>query len=291
MIMTSMLRSMPTRIFRDSAAVACVTAALLAGPSLAQPRRDGPPPAQNDSADRMRDRVEARLDEIRKEEALLQDALRALDNGEPPAGVLRDVMRGARDERLGRFGDGPEERPIDLAELTPERRAEILNFVKEMTPPLGERIERELRESPERADAIYLRLAPRVLPQIELRERDPELFDLRAESMRLDWQIRAASMALRRAGDENAASARERLKGLVAKRVDLTMKERSLMIDRFDRRIAAMREELAEERSRRDAIVEEKLGEIERGEGPGADEHDRRGGPPGRREGRPDRGP
>jgi hypothetical protein len=293
--MTTKPRSLVVRLVSTSAAVACVTAALLAGEAGAQPRRADapppPPPSQVESADRMRERVEARLAEVRKEEALLQDALRALDQGEPPASVFRDVMRGARDERFERFGDGPDERPIELGELTPERRSEIMAFINEMTPQLGERIERELEENPDRADAIFMRLAPRVLPQIELRERDPELFDLRAASMRLDWQIRAGAMAMRRAqGEEATAEARERLKGLIAQRVDLTIKERALMIDRFERRVASMREDLAKERERSDAIVEEKLGEIERGEFRGPDDRDRRGGPPGRRDGRPDRG-
>lgn len=290
--MTTKPRSFLCRLIRAGAAAACVSAALLAGEAGAQPRRDTPPPPQAESADRMRERVEARLREIRNEEAILQDALHALDKGEPPAGVLRDVMRAARDERFERFGDGPDERPVDLAELTPEKRAAILNFVRETTPQLAERIEGELEENPDRADAIFLRLAPRVLPQIELRERDPELFDLRAASMRLDWQIRAGAMAMRRAqGEQATADARARLKGLVAQRVDLTITERALMIDRFQRRIASMREELAGERERRDAIVDKKLSEIERGEFRGPDERDRRAGPPGRRDGRPDRAP
>lgn len=263
-------------------------ASLFTSPSLAQPRREGPPPTQAESAERMRNRVEERLEEIRKEATILEEALRAIDEGEPPMRVLRDLVREERDQGVGRFGDRDDEREIDIADLTPERRAEILNFVKEMTPTLGERIERDLRDNPERADMIYMRLAPRVLPQIELRERDPELFDIRAESMRLDWQIRGAAIGMRRAEGEEAGPARERLKSLIGQRVDLTMKERALMIDRFEQRIATMREELAKERERRDAIVEEKVADIERGEMRGP-EGERRGGPPGRRDDGPDR--
>ena len=290
--MTTKPRSFVVRLVGASAALACVSASLLAGEPDVQPTRGDPPPSQVEPGERMRERVEARLAEVRKEEALLQDALRSLDNGEPPAGVLRDAMRGAREERVGRWGEGPPEREVDLEDLTPERRAEILAFVNETTPQLGERIARELEDNPDRADAIFMRLAPRVLPQIELRERDPELFDLRAASMRLDWQIRAAAIGMRRADEgEPKAEARDRLKALIAQRVDLTMKERALMIDRFERRVASMREELAQERERRDSIVEEKLGEIERGEFRGPDERDRRGGHPDRRDGRPDRAP
>jgi hypothetical protein len=242
-------------------AAACVAAVLLGTPAMAQPDRrpdDAPRLAPRMDGEGLRARLEARLAETRREEAALQEALTAIDNGEPPPQVMRDLMRDSRER-------GGEDRPIDPAELTPERRAQILNFLRETTPQLADRVERELRDRPDQADRIYARLAPRVIPQIELRERDPELYGIRADSMRLDWRIRQAAITARNAPASARAESRGVLLALVRERVDLAIRERALMLDRFEKRIEGMREDLQSERDRRDEIVAEKVDELERG--------------------------
>lgn len=269
-------------------AATCVAAMPLGapGPALAQPARHAAPPGERPadgalSPDRVRDRIESRLSELRAEEAMLQGALKELDSGEPPMRVARELFRHAREERAGPFEGGPDDREVDPAELTAEKRAAMLAFLRDATPQLAERVERELKANPERADEIYLRMAPRVLPQMELRERDPDLFDLRAKSMRLDWQIRAAAVRLRGTEGDERDAARESLSALVRERVDLTLRERALMLDRFERRLADMRKGLADERARQDQIIAEKVDELMNGDVPPPPRPDADAGPRG----------
>ncbi len=261
-----MRRTHRTNSFLICMAVACVAAVQFGAASLAQPG-GGPPRGDQDrggqrfDGENLRERLEARLAETRREEAALQNALEALDRGEPAPQVVRGLMRDPREQRG--FGDrDAQDRSIDPAELTPERREQILNFLRETAPPLAERVERELRENPDQADRIYGRLAQRVIPEIELRERDPEMFEIRLQSMRLDWRIRQAAFRSRNNQD---GEGRDALLALVRERVDLTIRERAMMLDRFEKRIERMREELDAEMSRRDEIVAEKVDELERG--------------------------
>jgi hypothetical protein len=243
-------------------AAACVAAMLLGTPASAQPDRrpdDAQRTAPRMDGEGLRARLEARLAETRREEAALQEALTAIDNGEPPPQVMRELMRDSREPR------GDEGARVNPEDLTPERRAQILKFLRETAPPLADRVERELRERPDQADRIFGRLAPRVIPQIELRERDPELFAIRVESMRLDWRIRQAAVAARNAAPSARSEARDALLQLVGDRVDLAIRERALMLDRFEQRIEGMREDLQSERERRDEIVAEKFDDLERG--------------------------
>lgn len=241
-------------------AVACVAAVQLGAATLAQPG-GGPPrgeqdrPGQRFDGGDLRARLEARLAETRREEAVLQNALEAIDRGEAPPQIVRGLMRDRADR-------GDDDRQFDPAELTPERREQILAFLRETAPPLAERVERELRENPDQADRIYGRLAPRVIPEIELRERDPEMFEIRMQSMRLDWRIRQAAF---RSRNNREGEGHDALLALVRERVDLTIRERALMLDRFEKRIERMRTELDAELARRDEIVAEKVDELERG--------------------------
>lgn len=251
---------------RTTLAVVCVAAAgMTAGPAAAQPDRArvGAPSATDISPERLRARIESRLTELRAEEASLESALRSLDEGAPPPRVVREFFHEQR------RGDAPRE--ITDEDLTPQRREAMISFLRDTTPLIAERVERELANRPEQADAIFRRLAPRVLPQIELRERDPELFDLRARAMRLDWRIRQVA-GKARSGDEEAL---DELESLIAERVDATLEERAVMLARFERRIESMREDLESERNRRDGIVAEKVAEIQRG--PARDAQPRRG--------------
>lgn len=255
----------------------------------AQPHRERPEPPPDPAFDApahdagpLRERIRARLEQTVAQEGALRDALAALDRGEDPRTVAQDLFRRAHDERE----PGPPPREVTLDELTPEKRQEILAFVREVMPQLGARVDRELDENPDRADEIFLRLAPRVLPQIELRAKDPEMFDLRAESMRLDWRIRQAALRAHEAPDADREVAVDALRALVGERIDLTLRERALMIDRFEARLAEMRAELETDRANRDALVNEKVRELER-PAPRGERPRRRDDAPQRREPRP----
>lgn len=251
--------------------------------AAAQPGREGPPPARDRSedatlpgpatmsADALRERLERRLLELQQEEAAIVRAQAELQRGASPGEVMRGLMRDRAFGAAERLRDGPGPRgaqePAEV-EYDPQRLREMLRFLRETAPQIADRVEAEIVDDPERAEQVYRRMAPRMLPQMEMRERDPELFTLRADSMRLDWQIRQAAQRVQRVRSANQPPAGEldaannALRGLIAQRIDLTARERAVMIDRLERRVAEMRRELEESPRGREEQVEQIYQEV-----------------------------
>ena len=289
-----------------AALLACITlsAAAVAQPARPEARRQGPAPAQQRAedapppappapptpasppamtAEALRERLDRRLLELQQEEAAIVRAQSELQRGVAPGEVMRTLMRDRAFTAVERFRDGPGPRGQEEhaeVEYDPQRLREMMRFLRETAPQVAERIEAEILDNPDRAEQVYRRMAPRMLPQMEMRERDPEMFSIRAESMRLDWQIRQVAQSVRRVNAASDAPAEESarvnaiLRELVAKRVDIAQRERALMIDRLEQRVASMRADLTTSAADRDSEVDQKVRELL------ADERDPRPRPP-----------
>lgn len=267
-----------------AALLACITlsAAAVAQPARPEPRRQSPaqaqqraedatPPAPPASAsppamtaEALRERLDRRMLELQQEEAAIARAQSELQRGVAPGEVMRTLMRDRAFTAAERFRDGPGPRGQEEhaeVEYDPQRLREMMRFLRETAPQVAERIEAEILDNPDRAEQVYKRMAPRMLPQMEMRERDPEMFSIRAESMRLDWQIRQGAQRVQRlraaqsppAGELDAADAA--LRDLISQRIDLTARERTIMVERLERRVAEMRRELDASPQSREAQV------------------------------------
>ena len=279
--------------------LAACAAALACSAAFAQPggrdqaRRSGQPtpaaaqeqpslaPAIN--AEILTERLDRRLAEIQKEEAAITRAKAELGRGAPVGEVMRSLMRDRVFAMGERMREGPgahaHDEPAQNLEYDAQRLREMMRFLRDTAPQIAERVEAEILDNPDRAEQVYRRMAPRLLPQMEMRERDPEMFSLRTDSMRLDWQIRQAAQRVQRLSGaasppaEEVARANTALRDLVEQRVDIANRERALMVDRLEQRVASMRAELKESADERDAEIDQKVRELL------ADERERRPGP------------
>lgn len=280
---------MRTTAFFALAACALVCSVAFAQPGRADQRRPDAPAREPDALapainpEILVARLDRRLEEIQKEEAAITRAKAELGRGAPVGEVMRSLMRDRVFAMGERMRDGPggraHEEPAQNLEYDAQRLREMMRFLRDTAPQIAERVESEILDNPDRAEQVYRRMAPRLLPQMEMRDRDPEMFALRADSMRLDWQIRQMAQRVQRINAasnppaEESARANEALRELVAQRVDLAQRERALMVDRLEQRVASMRAELKESAADRDAEVDQKVRELL------ADERERRPGP------------
>lgn len=190
----------------------------------------------------------------------------------------------------GQFDGSPEDQPWLGREATPE---EVLEFLHENAPALGDRIAQLGDEDSPRAEAMLMRIAPRVSEVLAAREHDPELADLLTRDFGLGMRFVEAAGRYSRArlsGDDEAVTeTRAALRELAGQQVDLRLARREHELKMLVRRLEAMQGEIDQQRADRETLIDQMVEQAgQRGfrGGPGG-ERPGRGGPPdgaGRRE-------
>ncbi|HZW09120.1 MAG TPA: hypothetical protein VFF69_04385 [Phycisphaerales bacterium] len=164
----------------------------------------------------------------------------------------RDPAPGA--ERPAPEADGP--RRIDPAR--------VMEFLEEHAPEVAARIAEVRSGSPRRAEALLARLGPRIAEILAARERDPALAEIMTREFKVGMELLEvggqAARARREGDDGRLGELRPRLAELAAEQVDLRLRRREHEITVLAERIAALRQELDEQRQERqeliDAVVE-----------------------------------
>ena len=238
--------------------------------------------AREPSAEVMRERLTARLEQIDAERARIATAINLIDEGAP----VQDVMRALRPEgeaprvRPGQPAPGPHGRPgvgrhahDANAPMPPHVRERMMETMRERNPDLHRRMTEMRRNRPEAADRFENFLAPRMQELSELSERDPALFEIRMNAMRNDLASLDAArrvIELRQAGTVGAEmdTARSELTSLVSQRFDLRMQERAHQAEQLARRLEQARNEPAVDDARREQLInrmaEELIRRVER---------------------------
>ncbi len=262
---------------------------LMAGLAVAQPeaRRERTPggPDKVAAPDRaidpavIRERLERRAAELEGELARLHEAIGAVDEGAPPQDVFR-ILRppmpegrpdgfNARDKRHDwRPQGGPNDRrPMGgMGPMTPEERERIVEFVKVNMPRIAERLEQLQTDRPEVAERVLQGLRDRVAEFRRLAEENPEAIGTRLDALRTDMEIRHVAMEFveaRRADDQAAVNeARTALEGLVAERVEISLKERERELVILRERIDRLQAEIAEASANPQEIAARRLDEL-----------------------------
>ncbi|TVQ59416.1 MAG: hypothetical protein EA379_11245 [Phycisphaerales bacterium] len=233
-----------------------------------QPRQRGEAGAREFSTEVMRERLTKRLNDIDAERARITDALTLIDDGAPAEEVLRslrpqaDAEAGERPRRWQRPNGAHGMRGHDGAHrpVPPHVRERMMEVLKERNPDLHRRMSEMRRNRPEAADRMTEFLAPRMQELSELSERDPALFELRMQALRLDLSsIEAARRVadLRRAGDagDGLAAAEQELRGLVSQRIDLRLQERAHQAEQLSKRLEQARDGQRLDAERREQFV------------------------------------
>ena len=235
-----------------------LTSVMLAGPAMSQPAggRDDAP-----NSDHMRQRIEHALDSTRQREAALEDLLVMLDSGASAdevrakaRDVLQDAGGPARGERDGGFRRGH----------GPGTDHEMLDRID---PGLRDRFERMRREHPERAEELWEKAGPRIERLREMREEDPERFQVRVDAMKAMHQAMRAAHAVVDAGAEGAAQEQIDMLRLdfmekVGVAVDSGIALRAAELEHAEERLEKLREHVAQMHATRDATVQERAEEM-----------------------------
>lgn len=237
----------------------------------------------------MRERLERRRADLLAEQARIDNAIQMLDKGATPQEVW-EALRPPMPEGRPGAADGEPRRPHGQMRgphgpgphgahgegMPPEVRERIERVIRERNPEAHRRM-MELRERrPEAANRLLDNLAPRMQELSELSERDPALFELRAEALRLDLATMDAASTYIRLQNENADGAAldeamNRLRGVVGERMALGARERAHHLQAMSRRLEALQQEIGADDAKRNEMIDRAVKEtLERAKRHGA---------------------
>jgi hypothetical protein len=276
------------------------------GDRQAQPGGEGQggPPL---SPERFRARLASLLEQLDGSAAKLRGAIETLDGGGSVEDVIEQLGGPIRARRLaelwglwggpgesptpdrpvgeGGWPEGSGHGPWETADVGAE---EILAFMREHAPELGQRLGQLREEDPQMAERFLLRFSPRVSEIVAARAHDPELAELLTRDFRLNMRLLDVGNRYARtlaAGEaEQADQAKTELRELAAALVDLRHERRMHEIAMLDKRLEDLRAEVAEQRASREQLIGEMVEQAGRGRfrgGPGERGGDRRGPPEG----------
>lgn len=182
-----------------------------------------------------------------------------------------DVANGDDDfdrKRDGHREDKPgseDRRGFDRRPLTDEQIEAAVDMVRRMHPKWAEEIERAMDEHPERVKQMISR-NPRLRYMLELRERHPELFELRVEDARLSreqYELAHNMRAAREAGEEAEADELQgRLVEVVTEHFDIRQRIRQIELKQLEARLEQLRHELEERTDSRDRLIDERVAQL-----------------------------
>lgn len=267
--------------WRAFAAAAAAWAAVAAhaqstGGPAPQPQRAEARPAPPDR-DEIKARLVRRLEETKRLEARLQQAIDRLDAGAAPDEVrnLADAPPGDRGGRLqrpgmrfggrpdegqgpGRRDGGPDERPFT--------REQAADFARNHLPRLWERFEQARARSPQEFDQAV----DRVMPMLHdlASERDPGLREARIaefdHGMKVFGAARRLGEMIRGGGsDADLAAARAELRTLIGEQFDLRLALHRAEIATLEERLARLRADAEEQSAKREQMIEDGVRRIE----------------------------
>lgn len=168
-------------------------------------------------------------------------------------------------------GDGEERRPgrrMRDVEGGPGGEAweeRLLAVVRDVAPEWASRVEERLAADPEGTRRQLAQNGRRFMGLVALRERNPELYQLKVQEIRLQNEARVAAVAYHDAlgaGDEGAIKAAEdRLRGVARRAVDANLKARGEELKALAEAVERFKEELLRDAQRideeTDAMVEQ----------------------------------
>jgi hypothetical protein len=214
-----------------------------------------------------------------------------------PVEPVRTPADGAPADRDGlrdpaRRGEGPRWRAD--APMAAEMADRIVAVARDVSPDLAAEIERARTESPDRMAQSMRQNARRLMGLAVLKDRNPDLYAIRVEELRLQLELRVLGEQWRAATEAKDAARAEQLSqqidAKVRSQVDVDLKARAQELVALDAQLKSLREDLAGEQRRMAERVAERIEAVKSGQPmPGRDRD--RAPPPGGESGDPRRPP
>jgi hypothetical protein len=178
--------------------------------------------------------------------------------------------------------------------MPPEMVDRIIEVARDVSPDLAKQIEERRNAAPEEMTQAIRQNARRLFSLAVLKQRNPELYAIRVEDLRLQLELRALGEQFRAAveakDDARAKSVEAQIAAKARAQFDVDMRARAQELVALDQQVRAMRDELAQEQRESEAKVVERIDAAKKGlpikqrggmfmGGEDRGEGDRRGGP------------
>jgi hypothetical protein len=147
--------------------------------------------------------------------------------------------------------------------MSPEMVERVLAVARDVSPELAERLERARDASPEEMSKAMRQGARRLVALAIVKERNPDLYAIRVEDVRLQLELQRLGEEFRAAeaaGDAaKAAALAERIAAKARAQVDVDLKARAQELVALDEQMRSLRDELADEQRRTEERVAERV--------------------------------
>ncbi len=173
-------------------------------------------------------------------------------------------------------GAGSEQRRTDGMRWRPdgpmpqEMIDRVIAVARDVSPDLAKQLEEKRNVAPDDMSQAMRQSARRLVALAVLKDRNPGLYAIRVEDVRLQLELRTLGEAYRAAqtaGDAAKAKVLEtQIAGKVKAQVDVDLRARAQELVALDEQMQAMREDLVQEQKRTDERVVERTEAVKKGE-------------------------
>lgn len=133
--------------------------------------------------------------------------------------------------------------------LNTDQIDEALSIIRELDPDRAERFERLRERDPRAFERALTTRARGITGLVWMKDRNPELYELKLDELRLDKQVRDLGRAIRESDSVDRDSMIEELRGLVRQQVNLSLRVRAEELLMLENHVKSMRDQL-----RRDSV-------------------------------------
>lgn len=234
----------------------------------------------------LKEMLERMLEQNNRIEKRLADAKAKLDDGAPPAeviGMLREARAGTMAEQFfwnwrerqrddqGAQGPMFEKQPGGPGGgFDPERRDELMQFIREVRPEFGAKLDQWQKEEPKAFRAVIGHLFMQAVDTFRERDRDQQLFELRKNDLRASilvvekaTEVRA-TQASSKGQPENAElnKSKAELRELMGEGYDARVRVREYEADRLAKRLEETRARIQETKDVREQLLDRAVQQV-----------------------------
>lgn len=268
----SYMRTIPRRLWQSIDLIVIVTVAVLLGWTLL----DNPGPTMSDGS-------HATADEQPHPSLLAAE----IEPDVRPAGLsgARHVQQDPPGRQRGPAGrrpardlspdiDAPPNGPPNgpgsdgrVRSLSSAQLDEALRIIAELYPERAERYEQLRQRNPEGFERALSQHARGIVGLVWIKERRPELFELKFEELRLERQVTQFAQQLARASSSEREAVLASIRDVVSKQVNLSLRVRAMELLMLESHFQSMREQLQRDSANREQTIASRVQKILRAVG------------------------
>ena len=147
-------------------------------------------------------------------------------------------------------------------QLSEKQIQEMLDFLAKYMPKMHNHLMQEKKANPERFRRMVRRAWPEYLRRLELKRRDPELFELKMKDDQLGLKTLELVRQYRTARGDGREKIHAELKGVVAEHFRVRQARRQKELENLKKRVVEIETELADRQSNAEKIQQERLGQL-----------------------------